>query len=416
MKLSNLLFLLSFLGFVNLSAQNSCQPPIYYFNSKTNVSGNGGNGSVYRFNSVLSGIDAIVTVTRIQNAQVNNTNMDNSSGYSVAWQPFITFPSSRNNASDSSYVEYRVDFVNSGTSNLLVQNCMSLSIVDLDGSGSSNSYREMLKIALPGTPMGIDNSSISVYEDSRWVLFKSGISQFNSIDTANAAAMGQMNFPAGTNSFKIRIGVVGPVSGGTQRQFSLYFKSFAALTVPLPVYLSDFTGAHLDGTNIIQWKSTHESGFSHFELYRSYNGLNFELIDRINGQGNISAVNHYYYQDQEFNRESDQQYFYKLRMVDLNNNASWSHSIAVNNKQKVPGEISIYPNPAQNLISLSGTGINQANEIRLMDIFGRTLINVPVSEIENLYSLNITDLNPGIYTILIVNFDGTTISKQIVKE
>ena len=139
---------------IGASAQNTCLPPNYFFDSKTRISGNGGVNSQYRFNNVLPGINAFVTITKIQNASIDSNSIDNSSSYSLAWQPFITFPARRTQANDSSYMEFKVEFkTSSSTPVLLPQNCMAMTIVDCDGNGN-NSYREFVRVSLPAKPMG----------------------------------------------------------------------------------------------------------------------------------------------------------------------------------------------------------------------------------------------------------------------
>lgn len=407
------------MGFISMqaSAQNSCQPPVYYFNSLSVVNGNGGVNSTYRFNSVLSGIDALVTVIKAQNAQMNNANMDNASGYALAWQPFVTFPANRNNSSDSSYLEYQITFVASGTTTPVTQNCMALGIVDLDGSGSGSAYREMIKISLPGTPTGIDNSSISVYQDKHWVLFKSGISQFNNIDTVHSAAMGQMNFPSGVSSFRIRVGIVGPVSGGTQRQFSLYFKSFAALTVPLPVYLSDFKAVSNDAGLNIGWISTHESNFSHFELYRSLDGYIFEPVQTLAGKGSYNSISHYKVLDETLPAFHAGSVYYKLKMTDLDAQWVWSHTIKSADRELILGGnvFNVFPNPVSDQLGISSGAMGTISNVCITDACGLIVLEQSFGADSEQQVLLVADLPAGVYTIHISDADGLTEKKRFVK-
>ena len=396
-------------------AQNSCKPPIYYFDSMSVVSGSGGVNSAYLFSSVLTGIDAIVTITKAQNAQISNANMDNSNGYSVAWQPFITFPSNRSNTSDSSYMEFNVRFVSSGTTTSLQQNCMAMGIVDLDGTGSGSAFREMIKVSLPGTPTAMGNSSISVYQDSKWVLFKSGASQFSNIDTINSAAMGQMNFPSGISSFTMRVGIVGSVSGGTQRQFSLYFKSFAALTVPLPVHLSDFKAVQKDALVNIGWISSYESNFSHFELHRSYDGLTFEKIQTIAGSGSYSSLNHYKLVDEV--PAASAQIFYKLKMTDLDAKEVWSHTVVTANAEQIGNGASfrLYPNPVSGQLSINSGALLSISQVRIFDAYGKMVLEQSYGANSETFLLDVSGFPAGVYTVHITDALGLSEEERFVK-
>ncbi|MEZ4805053.1 MAG: T9SS type A sorting domain-containing protein [Bacteroidia bacterium] len=416
--IKKLILPLVFMTLVFAQAQNSCQPPSYSFNNKTNVSGSGGVGSIYRFNNVLTGINAIITIEKTQNASIDNSNMDNSGGYGIAWQPFVTFTSNRNNASDTSYIEFKIQFRSNNSADTLVkQNCMAMTIVDCDGTGSTNAYREMVKVSLPGSPMGIESSSISVYEDANWILFKSGATQFNNIDTANVAAMGQVNFPEGITTYYMRIGVVGPVSANTQRQFSFYFRSFAALTIPLPVYLTGLEANNIENGVRLNWMSTHEENFNRYEVFRSFNGAYFEKIGEIKGAGSLNQIKAYQYDDLLPEGLTNSKLFYKLRMVDNNEESLWSHIVVNDAIDRINNtSILFYPNPAQTTLNLQTDGIESPKHVIVTDIYGKRVFESDLDNAANgSYSFDISSYERGIYVMHITNTDNTTITGRFIK-
>ncbi len=396
----------------NLSAQSSCEPPLYNFNNKSNVNGTVGVGTEFTFSNVLSNVNAIVTITKMQNATINNANMDNASPYAQAWQPFITFPSSRSAAGDSSYIEYKVRFVsNNQTSS---QACMAMTIVDCDGNGSGNTYREMVKVSLPGNPMGISNSTISGYEDSRWMLFKSGPATFSNIDTVNKAAMGQVNFPAGTHTFYIRVGVVGPVSANTQRQFSFYFKSFTGLLVPLPVNLISFTSVS-SGDNVqLNWISSDEHQFSHYEVFKSTNGKDYTYVASVEASGNVNSISNYTFTDSRLPGESNQ-VFYKLKLVDLNGLYQWSGVRSVLYNQVASTEGIVFPNPVLNDFTVLPSAGANIQRLILNDALGQELIKHSIST-DSTAKFDISNLQAGIYNLYIYYEDGTCQAVKLVKQ
>lgn len=398
-----------------LAAQNACEPPVYNFNNKSNVSGAVGVGTEFTFTNVLSNVNAIITITKMQNATINNANMDNASPYAQAWQPFITFPSSRNAAGDSSYIEFKVRFVsNSQNSPSSSQGCMAMTIVDCDGNGTGNTYREMVKVSLPGTPMGIANSTITGFEDSRWMLFKSGSATFNNIDTINKAAMGQVNFPSGTSVFSMRVGIVGQVSANTQRQFSFYFKSFTGLLVPLPVKLVSFTSVP-DGDNVqLNWISTDEQQFSHYEVFKSINGKDFSYVGTVEGTGNVSSVSTYAFTDSRLPGESNQ-LFYKLKLVDLNGRFQWSSIRSVLSNSLNGSEELIFPNPALTDFTILPSIGGNAQTIIVSDALGQELINHSFGQ-DAIPNFDISNLKAGIYTLYIYYEDGSSKAVRLVKQ
>lgn len=407
------------LSLSNAFTQITCQPPVYYFNNKTNVSGSGGLNSVYKFSNVLTGFDAFVTITKIQNASITNNNMDQSSGYSQAWQPFITFPSSRNSNSDSSYMEFKVEFRSNTLQGapLADQACMSLTIVDLDGNGQ-NSYREMVKISNPGSPRGILNSTITVYDNTNWMTFVSGTSTFNSIDSANKAAMSQVNFPPAVNTIYIRAGVLGRISANTTRQFSFYFKSFTGLVVPLPVHISNFNVAQVNDQAQLSWNGSNETNFSHFEILKSYNGIEFETLGTVKGAAANNRINNYRFTDLKANNQQAPVVFYKLKLVDLNGDYTFTHVVALENSNTVLNTLSnIYPNPTTNQLTLDlGYLPYDDFKVQVTDVYGKVLYEAVNPDLNGTQTLlDVSSFERGIYQIKVENADGSLYSNKFTK-
>jgi hypothetical protein len=412
-----ILFIALGLG-LNMSAQNTCLPPNYFFNNKTRISGNGGLGSQYRFNNVLPGINAFITITKIQNASIDSNTIDNSSSYPLAWQPFITFPSRRTLAGDSSYMEFNVEFkTNASTPVLLPQECMAMTVVDCDGNGN-NSYREFAKVSLPAKPMGVLNSSLSVFQDETWVLFKSGTATFNNIDTNNKAAMGQVSFPStGVSSYSMRVGVIGPVAANTQRQFSFYFKSFAGLVVTLPVELIDFKANKLGDHVDLSWISAKEENFSHFEVYRSSNGTQFEYLASVNSKSANSGISVYGFSDAKAFGQGIGSVYYRLKMVDADGAVAWSHLLYVGDAEDaITAKIGLYPNPVSGTLNVAVNDPDLCESILVKDVYGKTVLHSHSGNSFGGLQINVSELEPGVYVLVVYGFGGSMHTSNFVKQ
>ncbi len=407
------------LGLANTSfAQGVCEPPVYNFNSKDNVSGSGGLNSEYRFNNVLSNVNATVIITKLQNASITNANMDNASPFTQAWQPFITFPNNRNAAGDSSYIEFKVQFKSTAIGNPLVnQSCMAMTIIDCDGNGNGNTYREFVKVSLPGTPYGIANSTVTTYTDARWMLFKSGPTTFNNIDSNDKAAMAMMTFPETVNTITLRVGVVGPVGSGTTRQFSLYFKSFTSLLVPLPVKITDFNLFPTNNSVQLNWKSMEEQNFSHYEVYKSYSGADFKFVSRVNAFGESSIIKNYTFIDPSMDGNTGYVY-YKLKLVDKDGHENWStvRAFEPGHLNNLSGLSNVYPNPANNVLNVVPGYDDAILDVQITDVFGKSVFNDHLSLNSAETSIDISQFTAGIYTIRIKHEDGSTSNLKFVKQ
>jgi hypothetical protein len=398
-------------------AQSGCKPPTFLFNNLTSSTGSGGVNSTYTFTNVTTGVNAVITITKAQNATTSNRYIDVAAPYASAWQPFITFPSSRSNNSDSSYLEFKIEFrKNTAPFGLIDENCMAMTIIDCDGSGSSSGYREMVKVALPGSAKGVANSTISVTQDPNWILYKAGPAVFQDIDTLNLAAMGQTNFPANLNTFRMRVGVVGKIDPGLQRQFSFYFKSFAALVVPLPVEVINYR-AELSGRNaLVKWMTVDEKNMDKYEIYRSFDGKDFSLAGNVKAK-NQQIASEYLFEDKDILTYQESQVFYRLRTIDRNGTATWGNIGSLSMDLNGSSTAIVYPNPATDILHIDlGVHDYPGFTAELVDVYGKIVSTIIDPDMKgNAFVIDIETLEKGIYFIHIVGHDGYSSDARFIK-
>jgi hypothetical protein len=418
--MKHLLTLLMLLGMGGIMyAQTGCNPPSFFFNNLSSSTGSGGVGSTYTFSNVTTDVNAVVTITKAQNAATSTGFIDVPGNYPNAWQPYITFPSTRNNAFDSSYLEFKIEFrIGAAPFSLISENCFAMTIIDCDGANSSSSYREMVKVSLPGTPRGVANSTISVHQDAKWLLYKSGIAVFNDIDTNNAAAMGQTDFPTTVNTFYMRVGVVGRVSANTQRQFSFYFKSFPSMVAPLPVDINGFKARLNNGNGLLSWSVAGESGLDRYEVYRSFNGLDFLPLGSVKAL-NAQQFSEYVYQDNHVSSSGEEIAYYRLKVIEHDGREVWSNTtmLVCTEASSAALPLLVYPNPANATLNVNAGYVPGPDcTIQVLDIYGKSVIdNFTPTFNGHIYSLDISSLDKGMYFVNISNVDGSSASARFIK-
>jgi|GEM_PF-4679796 len=85
---------------------------------------------------------------------------------------------------------------------------------------------------------------------------------------------------------------------------------------PLPVSLLSFTvSPDQDGTAIASWVTASEVNNNYFSLEKSSDGVNFNLLDHINGMGNSSTRHSYHFTDEN---PFDGLSYYRLSQTDFN--------------------------------------------------------------------------------------------------
>lgn len=364
----------------------------------------------WKFSSVMSGVDAFITVVGTKNASLSA--IDDSTIYAHAWNPFITF-ARLNNASDSAYVTFRVTFKRTdGTAYSVAK--FAMTGVDIDGSGL-NSFREMYSVPSNTTPRSILGSTIGIAKGLINNLFVSSINTYSNIDTTNTIAMNQNDF-TNTNTYLMNVGIVGrQSSSSTTRQFSFYFKPFNTMTFVLPVKMIDFNATAVNNEKIVTWKTTSEENANRFEVYRSIDGVNYTLVAEVAAAGYSQSLQSYTYSDNSVNENVT--VFYKLKLVDNNGSFAWSKIVTIASTGATTKVQSVYPNPTHGTLNINLSEVSdELFTVEVMDAFGKVYQTINSSDLmTNNISFDLSDLNNGIYFVKISSEKGQSSLTKFIK-
>ena len=190
-------------------------------------------------------------------------------------------------------------------------------------------------------------------------------------------------------------------------------------TGTLPVEISTFTAKAYGKDAFINWVTVSEINNSHFEVERSIDGKNYEMVGKVKGAGNSSTLNKYQLLDQNA-AYLNQIVYYRLKQVDYDGEESFFGPIKVefNNDEKAKLSADVYPNPFNNEFNIELIGAKgETVKFNLVDIQGKEVkyfeenIDSDLSVI-NLKSLE--NLQAGIY-FLQINIKGEIQTKKIIK-
>jgi hypothetical protein len=175
----------------------------------------------------------------------------------------------------------------------------------------------------------------------------------------------------------------------------------------LPVDFIFFTAkwVNIGQTAQLVWQTAIEENNSHFEVERSFDGINYETIGRVEGAGSTFETTDYQFLDQLETRNTKlmsrdiqgETIYYRLKQVDYNGNYEYSRieSLAINNNEE--SSISVFPNPATNKIQLVN---NSTNEIELIEIYNSQGLLVGRYHTK---TIDVSNLKPGVYLIQTIN-------------
>ena len=177
-----------------------------------------------------------------------------------------------------------------------------------------------------------------------------------------------------------------------------------APNAPLPVVLDQFTASNKDCTPTLEWSTLQEMNSSYFEVERKSSTENqFTTIGKVDAQINSSLKTNYSFSDQKLENGL---YHYRLKMVDLDGNFSYSRVTSLNMFCGNTSEINVYPNPSQGELNITlNTNYDDIYQVAVVDMMGRYHVQGTYDFTNglNTIKLNLTSLPTGNYNVVITN-------------
>ncbi|MBC7651345.1 MAG: T9SS type A sorting domain-containing protein [Deinococcales bacterium] len=236
------------------------------------------------------------------------------------------------------------------------------------------------------TPQSTATGTVTMY----WDAFKNlGIANVNDLKVARKLGTDWLNEGTiGTGNT-----VAGSVASNSISNWGIFTLGSINATSTLPVKITSY---ELRITNEKQvtnyWTTSSETNSKNFEVQRSPDGRNFAIIGTVTAKGFASD---YSFVDEKPLTGVN---YYKLKQVDNDGKFAYSDVRTVNFKPQTLN-ISIYPNPAINVINIKGLTTNK-NNIIIIDIVGKVVLQLNSTTQQ---SISITNLKAGAYFIKINN-------------
>lgn len=169
----------------------------------------------------------------------------------------------------------------------------------------------------------------------------------------------------------------------------------------LPIRLISFKGTYLNGTGSLNWNVTEAVNFNSFELERSNDAVSFNAVATINSNG--KSTGSYQFTDKLLMQGAN---YYRLKMIDIDGNYSYSNIIVLNAEAKAVNITAIYPNPFIDLVKISlVSDKTEQVSIKLIDNLGRIIRSQSIVSQKGMNQLtldNLSNLVPGIYVIEVI--------------
>lgn len=185
----------------------------------------------------------------------------------------------------------------------------------------------------------------------------------------------------------------------------------------LPVKLTLFEAKPIENKYIkLKWVTETEIDNMGFEIHRSKDGLDFDNIGWVDGNGSTTDTKVYNYDDKTI--DPNIRYYYRLKQIDFDAKFEYS-PIATAEIRNIGGVLEIgefTPNPAKATTSISVNTENDMDaEVIFFDMMGRVTKRgvVSMNKGAHVYYFDINELISGNYIVAIVT-PGTKHSKRLI--
>lgn len=154
---------------------------------------------------------------------------------------------------------------------------------------------------------------------------ESGIAAYYKMSNGSGTTLSD-NKSGGSNNGSLNNGVVWLSGGG------------------LPLHFESFTGKNSGDDNMLYWSTSSEYLNDHFEIQRSHDGLNYDIIGTTPSLGNSSGILEYSYTDHQPVSGNN---FYRIRQVDQDGGSIYTGTVLLK-YEPVKGPFRIMNNPVMN--------------------------------------------------------------------
>ncbi len=185
----------------------------------------------------------------------------------------------------------------------------------------------------------------------------------------------------------------------------------------LPVIMSSFTVSKQGDNAMLNWKTATEINSDHFEIERSYDGINFTKIGVKSAAGNSASDISYQYTDAI--NYSYQIVYYRIKSVDADTKSSYSKIIPLRLNGGSIKDFTVFPNPFTSDIKLQVNSLSETTGVlRITNTLGQVVYNSNVSlqKGENILVVNegLDKLNSGLMILELITPDSK-VSQKIMK-
>lgn len=213
----------------------------------------------------------------------------------------------------------------------------------------------------------------SNYDGNSWGSF------IESADAANSGNMGDVEFTYNSN-------------------ITTFSQFFISRTAVLPVELISFSAqAKSNDMVLVEWTTVNEENLDRYEVERSLDGENFEMVGYSFAAGSLDETN---YDFTDYAPKAGVNY-YRLKSIDNDGSVSYSTVQSVLISDDTNASFDVYPNPASDHVNIIINATDKAETMILL--YNQTGQKIVDAQIDQDLRLDTSKLAAGIYHLVLQN-------------
>ncbi|MGQ0740152.1 MAG: T9SS type A sorting domain-containing protein [Bacteroidota bacterium] len=188
-------------------------------------------------------------------------------------------------------------------------------------------------------------------------------------------------------------------------------------TILLPVKLGAFTVTKQGNNALLNWTTVSEISTDHFEIERSYDGVNFVSVGTTSAAGNSASDINYSFTDPITVNSGI--IYYRLKTLDIDGKESFSKIVSLRLNGGVVKNFTVYPNPFSSDLKVELNADKETEiTIRISNAAGQQVINrrslLQKGNNVVVLSSELSAMQKGMYVLEIISEDGK-MSQKIIK-
>ncbi len=182
----------------------------------------------------------------------------------------------------------------------------------------------------------------------------------------------------------------------------------------IPVEMTTFKGYAKGAVNILEWATATERNNREFAIERSTNGVDFQQIGSVKGNGNSLTVKNYSFTDDAAPLSIG---YYRLRQIDFDGRETVSKALTIarNGSGKV-GMSKVYPTATSDYLNVEMTTAGNTS-LMITDLMGRVVSTKQLGDSNGslLQRIDVSNLSNGMYFITL-HSGSTSLTEKFEKK